>query len=56
MCYMQMIRSGITKEKSVFKREWGDFVDNWVDHNSVSRVAKQWGEIPQIKQAMHYFC
>ena len=44
------------KEKSVFKREWGDFVDNWVDHNSVSRVAKQWGEIPQIKQAMHYFC
>ena len=43
------------KEKSIFKREWGDFVDNWVDHNSVSRVAKQWGEIPQIKQAMHYF-
>ena len=29
--------------KSIFKREWGDFVDNWVDHNSVSRVAKQWG-------------
>ena len=23
------------KEKSVFKE--GDFVDNWVDHNSVSR-------------------
>ncbi|MFL2860710.1 MAG: glycoside hydrolase family 2 TIM barrel-domain containing protein [Pontiellaceae bacterium] len=44
------------KEKSVFKREWGDFVDNWVDHNSVSRVAKQWGEEPQIRQAMHYFC
>ena len=43
------------KEKSIFKREWGDFVDNWVDHNSVSRVAKQWGELPQIKQAMHYF-
>ena len=43
------------KDKSIFKREWGDFVDNWVDHNSVSRVAKQWGEIPQIKQAMHYF-
>ena len=37
------------KEKSVFKREWGDFVDNWVDHNSVSRVAKQWGEEPQIR-------
>jgi beta-galactosidase len=43
------------EEKSVFKREWGDFVDNWVDHNSVSRVAKQWGELPQIRQAMHYF-
>jgi len=43
------------KEKSIFKREWGDFVDNWVDHNSVSRVAKQWGEVPQIKQALHYF-
>ena len=43
------------EDKSIFKREWGDFVDNWVDHNSVSRVAKQWGEIPQIKQAIHYF-
>ncbi|WP_281613082.1 sugar-binding domain-containing protein [Flammeovirga sp. SubArs3] len=43
------------KQKSIFKREWGDFVDNWVDHNSVSRVAKQWGEAPQVKQAMHYF-
>ncbi len=43
------------KQKSVFKREWGDFVDNWVDHNSVSRVAKQWGELPQLRQAMHYF-
>ena len=43
-------------DKSIFKREWGDFVDNWVDHNSVSRVAKQWGEVPQIRQAMHYFC
>ena len=43
------------ENKSVFKREWGDFVDNWVDHNSVSRVAKQWGEVPQIKQALHYF-
>ena len=43
------------KNKSIFKREWGDFVDNWVDHNSVSRVAKQWGEIPQLQQSMHYF-
>lgn len=41
--------------KTVFKREWGDFVDNWVDHNSASRTAKQWGEKPQIRQAMHYF-
>ncbi|VGO11994.1 Beta-galactosidase [Pontiella desulfatans] len=42
-------------DKSIFKREWGDFVDNWVDHNSISRVAKQWGEVPQIRQSMHYF-
>ena len=42
-------------EKSIFKREWGDFVDNWVDHNSASRVAKQWGEVPQLRQALHYF-
>ena len=42
-------------KKSIFKREWGDFVDNWVDHNSVSRVAKQWGEAAQIRQALHYF-
>jgi beta-galactosidase len=42
-------------DKNIFKREWGDFVDNWVDHNSVSRVAKQWGEVPQVRQAMHYF-
>ena len=42
-------------DKAVFKREWGDFVDNWVDHNSVSRVAKQWGEEAQMRQAMHYF-
>ncbi len=42
-------------DKSVFKREWGDFVDNWVDHNSASRVAKQWGEAAQLRQAMHYF-
>ena len=41
--------------KNIFKREWGDFVDNWVDHNSVSRVAKQWGEEAQIRQALHYF-
>ncbi|CAI8258848.1 MAG: Beta-galactosidase [Opitutia bacterium UBA7350] len=42
-------------DKNIFKREWGDFVDNWVDHNSVSRVAKQWGETAQIRQALHYF-
>lgn len=46
---------GEHEDKNVFKREWGDFVDNWVDHNSASRVAKQWGEAAQIRQAMHYF-
>ena len=57
--YFDMLYSNDIVEKypnkSIFKREWGDFVDNWVDHNSVSRVAKQWGETAQIRQALHYF-
>lgn len=37
-----------------FVREWGDCVDNWSSHNSPSRCARVWGEIPQLIQAQHY--
>lgn len=37
-----------------FTREWGDNVDDWSSHNSTSRVARQWGEVPQLVQARHY--
>lgn len=37
-----------------FTREYGDNVDDWNSHNSSSRVAREWGEIPQLIQAFHY--
>lgn len=40
--------------KSCFTREYGDCVDDWNSHNSYSRVAREWGEEPQIRQAQHY--
>lgn len=40
--------------KSVFTREFGDCVDDWNSHNSYSRVARDWGELPQLRQAQHY--
>ncbi|MEF9950530.1 MAG: glycoside hydrolase family 2 TIM barrel-domain containing protein, partial [Mucinivorans sp.] len=40
--------------KVYFTREWGDNVDDWNSHNSPSRVARQWGEVPQLIQAKHY--
>lgn len=40
--------------KSCFTREYGDCVDDWNSHNSYSRVAREWGEAPQIRQAQHY--
>lgn len=40
--------------KVYFTREWGDNVDDWNSHNSTSRVARQWGEVPQLVQAIHY--
>jgi beta-galactosidase len=41
-------------DKCIFTREWGDNVDDWSSHNSPSRVARSWGEVPQLIQAMHY--
>lgn len=40
--------------KVYFTREWGDNVEDWNSHNSPSRVARQWGEVPQLIQAQHY--
>ncbi len=37
-----------------FTREWGDNVDDWATHNSPSRAARNWGEVPQLVQAHHY--
>ena len=41
-------------DKVYFTREWGDNVDDWSSHNSPSRVARGWGEVPQLVQANHY--
>ncbi len=40
--------------KVTFTREWGDNVDDWFSHNSTSRTARNWGEVPQIIQSKHY--
>ncbi len=39
-----------TTDKTVFTREWGDMVDDWYAHNSVSRMSRSWGEIPMLTQ------
>ena len=41
-------------DKTYFIREWGDNVDDWNAHNSDSRAARGWGEMPMILQAEHY--
>lgn len=40
--------------KTYFTREWGDNVDDWNSHNSISRVARNWGEQAMLIQAQHY--
>lgn len=42
------------KRITYFTREWGDNVDDWNSHNSPSRVARNWGEVPMLVQAQHY--
>ncbi|MDE6500017.1 MAG: glycoside hydrolase family 2 protein, partial [Rikenella sp.] len=44
----------IDPTKVYFTREWGDNVDDWSSHNSTSRAARGWGEVPQLVQANHY--
>lgn len=48
--YGGQVRSGA----ATFCREWGDFPDDWNAQNSSSRVAREWGEGPQLAQAWHY--
>ena len=44
----------IDPTKVYFTREWGDNVDDWSSHNSTSRAARGWGEVPQLVQTNHY--
>ena len=41
-------------DKTYFIREWGDNVDDWNSHNSDSRAARGWGEVPMLLQAEQY--
>lgn len=53
---MQDASKEIDPTKTYFTREWGDNVDDWSSHNSLSRVARNWGEQPMRVQAQHYAC
>ena len=44
----------LRSDKTYFIREWGDNVDDWNAHNSDSRAARGWGEVPMLLQAAHY--
>lgn len=37
----------------MFTREFGDYVDDWYAQNAPNRVSRNWGEGPQVVQAMH---
>lgn len=37
-----------------FRREWGDYVDDWSAQNSPSRVLWEWGECAMVRQANLY--
>ena len=39
-------------DKSVFTREWGEYVDDWYAHNAVNRAARSWGERPMLMAAL----
>lgn len=40
--------------KSFWSREWGDSVDNWYDQQGRVRIARGWGELPLITQAVNH--
>ncbi len=37
-----------------YRREWGDYVDDWNSQSSPSRVLREWGEVAMVRQANHY--
>ena len=51
---LRPIENRLFPDKTYFIREWGDNVDDWNAHNSDSRTARGWGEIPMLLQAEHY--
>ncbi len=51
--YWEKMKEELPKQ-AFFTREWGDNVDDWSSHNSPSRASRNWGEHPQIVQALHY--
>ncbi len=51
--YWEKMKEELPKQ-AFFTREWGDNVDDWSSHNSPSRASRNWGERPQIVQALHY--
>ena len=51
---LRPIENKLDSEKTYFIREWGDNVDDWNAHNSDSRTARGWGEMPMLLQAEHY--
>ena len=40
--------------KPFWGREWGDSVDNWGDQQGRVRVARGWGELPMLTQAINH--
>lgn len=40
--------------KPFWGREWGDSVDNWSDQQGRVRVARGWGEVPLLTQALNH--
>ena len=42
----------LVTDKSVFTREWGEYVDDWYAHNAVNRAARSWGERPMLMAAL----
>lgn len=51
--YWEKMKEDLPK-RAFFTREWGDNVDDWSSHNSPSRASRNWGERPQVVQALHY--
>ena len=52
-CWVNYSDHGVGAKVS-FRREWGDFVDDWSAQNSPSRIPWEWGEWPMVVQADHY--